>query len=126
MARKEEKERQMSFNNNNKVNLCRYGCQTPIKFDNNELSASGVKIPLNLDGTQHDCANRPYNRRKQMLAQTPKLWGKWNIKPCKYCSQPITFDDSVRATSGKRIPLNADGSHHECAKKSYNTARYSQ
>jgi hypothetical protein len=115
-----EKERQMSFNNNNKFNFCRYGCQRPIKFDNNRVSANGLKIPLNLDGSPHDCANRPYNRRKQLSVQTPKSSSKWNVKPCKYGNQPITFDDGVRAASGKRIPLNANGSHHECPKNPYN------
>jgi hypothetical protein len=105
---------------NNKVNFCKYGCQTPIKFDDNRVSASGLKIPLNLDGTPHDYANRPYNRRRQLLMQIPKSSSKWDVKPCKYCSQPITFDDSVRAPSGKRIPLNPDGSHHECPYNQYN------
>jgi hypothetical protein len=116
----------MTFNNARKGNYCRYCCGTPIKFDDNRVSASGLKIPLNLDGTPHDCANRPFNKRKQPVVQTPKPSRKWDVKPCKYCYQPITFDDSVRAPSGKKIPLNADGSHHECPNSPYNVARRSQ
>jgi len=32
-----------------------YTCQAPIKFDENVVSKSGKKIPLNLDNTPHDC-----------------------------------------------------------------------
>jgi hypothetical protein len=116
----------MTFNNTAKVNYCRYRCGTPIKFDNNQVSASGLKIPLNLDGTPHDCANRPYNRRRHQQLQTSKPGKKWQIKPCKYCSQSITFDDDVTAASGKRIPLNPNGSHHECPNNPYNVARRNQ
>jgi hypothetical protein len=114
----------MTFNND-RVNYCRYGCGTPIKFDSNQVSARGLKIPLNLNGTRHDCANRPYNRRRLQQLQILKPRKTWQIKPCKYCSQSITFDDDVRTPSGKRIPLNADGSHHECPNNPYNVARRS-
>jgi hypothetical protein len=109
-----------------KVNYCRYDCRTPIKFDDNQVSVRGLKIPLNLDGTRHDCANRLYNRRIQQQLQILKPEKKLQIKPCKYCSQPIAFDDDIRAPSGKRIPLNADGSHHECLHNPYNMARPNQ
>jgi hypothetical protein len=52
-----------------------------------------------------------------------RLGKKWHLKPCKYCSQSITFNDGITAPSGKRIPLNADGSHHECPYNQYNLAR---
>jgi hypothetical protein len=78
---------------------------------------------MNLDGSRHDCSNRPYNRRKQQGLQMFRLGKKWHLKPCKYCSQSITFNDGITAPSGKRIPLNADGSHHECPYNQYNLAR---
>ena len=112
----------MTFNND-KVNYCRYGCGTPIKFDSNQVSRRGLQIPLNLNGTHHDCANRPYNRRKHQQLQIVNPGKKWQIKPCKYCRASITFDDDVTASSGKRIPLNPNGSHHECPYNQYNLAR---
>src|SRR5215212_2103442 len=119
MARREE---EMSVDNK-KSYFCRYGCGMPIKFSDNQVSASGLKIPLNPNGTHHDCANRPYNRRRQQQLQILKPEKKWQINPCKYCNQSITFDDDVRAPSDKRIPLNADGSHHECPNNPYNMAK---
>jgi hypothetical protein len=116
----------MNFNNAIRGNYCRYGCRTPIKFDDNQVSARGLKIPLNINGTPHDCAYRPYNRRRQMLVKIPNSGSRWDVKPCKYCFQPITFDDCVRSPSGKRIPLNADGSHHERPSNPYNVSRRSQ
>jgi len=116
----------MTLNNTSpRVNYCRYGCGTSVKFDNNHISVRGLRIPLNLDGTHHDCANRPYNIRKQQQLQILKP-RRWQIKPCKYCSQSITFDDDTRAPSGRRIPLNPNGSHHECPYSPYNMARQSQ
>ena len=113
----------MIFNNATRFNYCRYGCGTPIKFDDTQVSARGLRIPLNPDGTHHDCDNRPYNRRRYQQRQILRPEKKWQIKPCKYCSQSITFDDGITAPSGKRIPLNADGSHHECPYNQYNLAR---
>jgi hypothetical protein len=103
-----------------------HGCGTPIKFSDNQVSARGLKIPLNIDGTRHDCVYRPYNRQRLRQLQILKPGKKWQIKPCKYCRESITFDDDVRAPSGKRIPLNADGSHHECPNNPYNMARRSR
>ena len=111
--------------NNASALYCRYGCGTPIKFDDNQVSPRGLRIPLNLDGTRHDCAYRPYNRSRLQL-QISKPEKKWQIKSCKYCNQSITFDNDVRAPSGKRIPLNPNGSHHECPYNQYNMARRSQ
>jgi hypothetical protein len=59
----------MSLNNNNPVKkntFCKYGCQTAIKFDNSRVSAKGIKIPLNLDGSPHDCPSSPFNKAKQL------------------------------------------------------------
>jgi hypothetical protein len=90
--------------------FCKYGCQTPIKFDNSQISANGKKIPLNLDGTPHDCTSKrlAYNRR---------------TIACKYCTQQITFDENVKADSGKMIPLNPDGAYHNCAKAPFNLSK---
>ena len=61
----------MSFKTNNnspaeKNAFCKYGCQTAIKFDNTRVSAKGIKIPLNLDGSTHDCPRSPFNKAKQL------------------------------------------------------------
>jgi hypothetical protein len=96
---------------NKKLSLfCKYGCQSPIKFDNSRISANGKKIPLNMDGTPHDCTSRrlAYNRR---------------TIACKYCIQQITFDENVKADSGKMIPLNPDGTYHNCAKAPFNLSK---
>ncbi|HKU50616.1 MAG TPA: hypothetical protein VJP79_11740 [Nitrososphaera sp.] len=43
-----------------------HGCNSPIKFDNNVKSASGKVIPLNPDGSHHECP------AKQQIASTPR------------------------------------------------------
>ncbi len=85
--------------------FCKYGCNTPIKFDNKRISAKGKKIPLNEDGKPHRCPKRPSS-----------------TIPCNYCTQPITFDDNRKSSSGKKIPLNLDGSNHNCPKSQFNLA----
>ena len=37
----------------------------PIYFDDNVKSASGKKIPLNPDESNHECQNNPFNRAKR-------------------------------------------------------------
>ena len=88
------------------VLLCRYGCQTAIKFDNNRIGPNGRKIPLNTDGSPHQCPKR--------LPLTIA---------CKHCGQQITFDDKIKADSGKMIPLNPDGTYHNCAKAPFNMSK---
>ena len=90
--------------------ICKYGCQTAIKFDNRQVSAKGIKIPLNLDGSPHDCPKRPSLSNKGTIT-------------CKYCTQSITFDNNIKAKSGKKIPLNIDGSNHNCPKSPYNVSK---
>jgi hypothetical protein len=116
----------MSFQNNNnsikKNTFCKYGCQTAIKFDNSRVTAKGVKIPLNLDGTLHDCPNGPFNKTKQLH----EIDGNNNTTrtiTCKYCNQQITFNDNIISERGKKIPLNPDGSHHSCPQRPFNQAR---
>jgi hypothetical protein len=90
---------------------CKYGCQTPIKFDNSRIGSNGKKIPLNLDDdTIHDCPKRLSLSNKGTLT-------------CKYCTQPITFDNNIKAKSGKMIPLNPDKSYHNCAKSPYSLSK---
>jgi len=36
---------------------------------------------------------------------------------CYTCTADIKFDDNVRSQSGKKIPLNQDGSPHQCPNK---------
>ena len=42
-----------------------YYCEQAIKFDPKKRSDSGKAIPLNMDGTPHDCPESPYNKRKR-------------------------------------------------------------
>jgi hypothetical protein len=42
---------------------CWYNCGTDIIFDDGVRGKTGKKIPLNLDGTRHDCPNSPYKRK---------------------------------------------------------------
>ena len=41
---------------------------------------------------------------------------------CHGCQQPIKFDNAVKSESGKVIPLNPDGSRHDCPAKSQNNS----
>jgi hypothetical protein len=90
--------------------ICKYGCQTAIKFDNSRVTAKGIKIPLNLDGSSHDCPKRPSSYNKGTIT-------------CKYCTQPVTFDNNIKAKSGKKIPLDLNGSYHNCLKNPFNLAK---
>ncbi len=40
-------------------------CRTEIKFDDNVRSSSGKAIPLNPDGTKHNCPNSEYNKNNE-------------------------------------------------------------
>jgi hypothetical protein len=56
---------------------CWYNCGTEITFDYGIISRTGKKIPLNLDGTFHNCPNSPYNLRlhqqqKDLVSPEPK------------------------------------------------------
>jgi hypothetical protein len=114
----------MPFNNNSsekKDILCKYGCQTPIKFDLSRVSARGIRIPLNLDGSAHDCPLRQFNKTKQLQ----RINNNDIIRTinCKYCDQQISFSDNIRSERGKKIPLNPDGSHHNCPQRPFNQTR---
>lgn len=116
----------MSFSNNSPVKkeiLCKFGCQTAIKFHSSQISVTGKKIPLNQDGTPHNCPLRPFNKLKQ-IQQTHNNAARSAIT-CKYCSQQITFKESIASARGKKIPLNSDGSHHDCPQRPFNQARSS-
>lgn len=90
--------------------ICKHGCRTAIKFDNSRVTAKGVKISLNLDGSPHDCPKRPLLSNKGTIT-------------CKYCTQPITCDNNIKAKSGKKIPLNLNRSYHNCLKNPFNLAK---
>jgi hypothetical protein len=83
---------------------CRNGCQTIIHFDKSTKSPRGKFIPLNPDGSTHNCPNS----------------GQQFAVDCYYCGNRLTFNDRVRSKSGKCIPLDEDGSHHECTMHPYN------
>jgi hypothetical protein len=43
---------------------------------------------------------------------------------CKYCGNPIVFDDSVLSKNGRRIPLQEwNGKPHDCQFNPYKKAR---
>jgi hypothetical protein len=42
---------------------------------------------------------------------------------CYTCNRAIKFDSSVRSKSDKAIPLNLDGSKHDCPKSLYNKGK---
>ncbi len=44
-----------------------YWCGADITFDKGICSENGKRIPLNPDGTKHDCPQSPYNLRKRRL-----------------------------------------------------------
>ena len=98
--------------------ICKFGCGASIKFDNNRVSRRGIKIPLNLDGTLHDCPNSPFNKAKQL--QRINNNNTTRTITCKYCNQQITFNDNITSERGKKIPLNPDGSHHNCLQHPFN------
>jgi hypothetical protein len=99
---------------------CKYGCGTLIQFFYFTTSdtrvcgkATGKLIPLNLDNSPHNCPNRPHKNKVE-----------YKIRTCNYCNQQITFEDSIRAKSGKRIPLNLkDKSYHNCSQNPFNRSR---
>lgn len=33
---------------------------------------------------------------------------------CYHCGNELTWDDAIRSASGKKIPLEAEGSPHRC------------
>jgi DNA-directed RNA polymerase subunit RPC12/RpoP len=116
----------MSSNNNidaqfKKDTFCKYGCYTRIKFDNSQVSVRGRKIPLNLDGSLHDCPNSQFNKAKQLQRINNNDATRAII--CKYCGQQIMFNDKVTSVRGRKIPLNIDGSNHNCPNNSFNQAR---
>jgi hypothetical protein len=49
---------------------CWYNCGTDIMFDDGARGKTGKKIPLNLDGTRHDCPNSPYKRKVSQTHST--------------------------------------------------------
>lgn len=73
---------------------CKNGCGMMLRFDNNKLSESRKKIPLDPDGTPHICSKAPNT-------------------PCRFCENEIFFK---RTPSGKWTAHNPDGSFHECPK----------
>lgn len=60
----------------------------------------------------HDCPNSPFNKAKQ-LQRTNHNDVTRSIN-CKYCRQQITFNDNITSRKGRKIPLNIDGSNHNC------------
>jgi hypothetical protein len=69
----------------------------------------------------HDCPNSPFNKAKQ-LQRTNHNDVTRSIN-CKYCKQQITFNDNITSRKGRKIPLNIDGSNHNCPNNSFNQAR---
>lgn len=51
-----------------KAVYCRKGCGRQLQFDKNVRSASGKLVPLNLDGSKHECPLDPYNAKEKRQA----------------------------------------------------------
>jgi hypothetical protein len=79
---------------------CKF-CSSRINWNKNARLALGIKGPLNIDGSPHNCRG---NAQKELF--------------CKYgCGTRITFDDNEKSDSGKMIPLDFDTkAHHRCDK----------
>jgi hypothetical protein len=45
---------------------------------------------------------------------------------CFYCDTPIKFDTSVRSKNNRPIPLNLDGSNHDCPESPFNKGKASK
>ncbi|CAN5399331.1 hypothetical protein BH18THE2_BH18THE2_26640 [soil metagenome] len=85
---------------NKREYLC-HGCGQPIKFDANVTSSiSGKAIPLNLDGTQHDCPNR---QQTKMNIQDNKLQSS-NI----LTSEHVKFLDTLGPAVAETLRLSQD------------------
>jgi hypothetical protein len=102
--------------------MCYNKCGQQIKFDDNVRAASGKKIPLNLDGSCHQCANKSKPQHQQPQQQqrqkTPIL--------CRGCGAQIRFSKYHRTENQGWIPLNTDGSYHECPMKQRNQPQEQQ
>jgi hypothetical protein len=86
---------------------CKY-CGMLIRFDAKMKSKNGRSIPLNPDGTTHNCPNNPYNESAAYSKTTKKIYY------CNYCGKEITFDNSKKTPNGKSRPLNLDKTEHDC------------
>ena len=42
-------------------------CNEAIRFDRKQRSENGKFIPLNLDGSRHDCPKSPYHAKKKKM-----------------------------------------------------------
>lgn len=52
-----------SNRNVSKFVLCKKGCNQDVMFNQNIRSASGKLVPLNPDGTKHECPADPFHQR---------------------------------------------------------------
>jgi hypothetical protein len=90
---------------------CKFGCGTSIRFDPTIVSDINRKmIPLNLDNTAHNCANRAYKTKD-------------SVRICIHCKQQITFHENRKSPNGRKIPLNLNDTVHDCILNPYNQAR---
>lgn len=92
-----------------RIIYCYNQCGQQIKFDDRHVSASGKKIPLNLNGEPHDCPNRPQQRgggaaagqqlRQQQFAPTAATGGGPQEKTISY----ITSEASSSSTTVRML-----------------------
>lgn len=47
------------------LNKCRYECGTEVQFDPAKVSKSGKMIPLEGDGSPHNCPNNPFLKQQK-------------------------------------------------------------
>jgi hypothetical protein len=87
---------------------CRY-CDAEIRFSDNFLSASGKRIPLDLDMQNHQCeeGQKAWEERKK----SPRTYN------CRLCNEAIYFDERT-ADSGKKVPIEVlTDKPHDCPKR---------
>jgi hypothetical protein len=82
-------------------------CDESIYFDEEHISESGKKIPLDSETEEpHNCPYRTYQSKAYY---------------CNACGKEIYFDDEYVSKNGKKIPLSKDtGSPHRCKNKPFN------
>lgn len=73
---------------------CWYNCGADITFDDGVRGKTGKKIPLNLDGTRHDCPNSPY-RMKVTQTQSIQPPGNQQCEPSMVTTDKLLQKEKV-------------------------------
>lgn len=88
---------------------CWYNCGIDITFDDGVIGKTGRRIPLNLDGTRHDCPNSPY-KRKVLQTQYIQSQGTQQSEPTVVTADKLQqkekVNDAIKYIDGlkERVP----------------------